>query len=103
MGKRFEDDEPSLEKTTVVKGDTFRNRMEEATKVPPCLMMLEGPAGYVGKQWQIDKTDIIIGRSMTSAIFVDEVHLSDRGNRLAAERLLSLLTLKAPGDLRRQF
>ena len=34
--------------------------------------MLEGPAGYVGKQWQIDKADIIIGRSMTSQIFIDD-------------------------------
>ena len=76
MGKRYDDDEPSLEKTTVVKGDTFRNRMEEATKAPPCIVMLEGPAGYVGKQWQIDRTDIIIGRSMTSAIFVDDRSVS---------------------------
>jgi two-component system, cell cycle response regulator len=76
MGKRIEDEEPSMEKTTVVKGDTFRNRLEDASKVPPCLIMLEGPAGYVGKQWQIDKSDIIIGRSMTSAIFIDDRSVS---------------------------
>ena len=76
MGKRIDDDEPSLEKTTVVKGDTFRNRIEDASKAPPCLIMLEGPAGYVGKQWQIDKADIIIGRSMTSTIFVDDRSVS---------------------------
>lgn len=84
MGKRFEDDEPSHEeKTTVVKGDTFRVRMEEATKAPPCLVMLEGPAGYVGKQWPIDKTDIIIGRSMTSTIFVDDRSVSKSHAKLS--------------------
>ena len=76
MSKRDEDDEPSIEKTTVVKGDTFRNRMEEATKAPPCLVMLEGPAGYVGKQWAVDKSDLIIGRSMNSGIFIDDRSVS---------------------------
>lgn len=66
-----------MEKTTVVKGDTFRNRIEDASKkAPPCLIMLEGPAGYVGKQWPIDKSDIIIGRSMTSTIFIDDRSVS---------------------------
>ena len=76
MSKRDEDDEPSIEKTTVVKGDTFRNRMEEVTKAPPCLVMLEGPAGYVGKQWAVDKSDLIIGRSMNSGIFIDDRSVS---------------------------
>jgi two-component system cell cycle response regulator len=70
------DDEHVDEKTTIVKGDTFRVRMEEATKTPPCLVMLEGPAGYVGKQWPIDKVDLIIGRSMSSTIFVDDRSVS---------------------------
>jgi two-component system, cell cycle response regulator len=84
MGKRLDDDEPSLEKTAVVKGDTFRNRLEEATKAPPCLVMLEGPAGYVGKQWQIDKVDMIIGRSMTSTIFVDDRSVSRSHAKVSA-------------------
>jgi two-component system cell cycle response regulator len=76
VAKRDDDDEQTLEKTTVVKGDTFKQRMEDATKTPPCLIMLEGPAGYVGKQWPIDRTDIIIGRSMTSAVFIDDRSVS---------------------------
>lgn len=76
MGKRIDDDEQTSEKTAVVKGDTFRVRIEEATKAPPCIVMLEGPAGYVGKQWQIDRTDMIIGRSMNSTIFVDDRSVS---------------------------
>lgn len=76
MSKKFDDEEPSIDKTAIVRGDTFRVRLEEAGKAPPCLVMLEGPAGYVGKQWPIEKTDLIIGRSMTSAIFVDDRSVS---------------------------
>lgn len=70
------DDEQDFEKTAVVKGDTFRVRMEQASRTPPVLIMLEGPAGYVGKQWPLDKNDLIVGRSMTSAIFVDDRSVS---------------------------
>lgn len=85
MGSRFDDDdEPSVdEKTTVVKGDTFRARMEQVDKTPPCLVMLEGPAGYVGKQWPIDKNDLIIGRSMSSTIFVDDRSVSKSHAKLS--------------------
>lgn len=83
MAKRDDDEEQSLEKTTVVKGDTFKQRMEDVTKAPPCVVMLEGPAGYVGKQWPIDKIDMIIGRSMTSAIFVDDRSVSKSHAKLS--------------------
>lgn len=76
MVKNDDEEEQTLEKTTVVKGDTFRLRMEDATKAPPCIVMLEGPAGYVGKQWPIDKTEMIIGRSMTSGVFIDDRSVS---------------------------
>lgn len=76
MSNKFSDDESPDEKTTIVKGDTFRARMDQATKTPPVLVMLEGPAGYVGKQWPVDKGDLIIGRSMTSSIFVDDRSVS---------------------------
>lgn len=84
MGNRFDDDDHGHEeKTTVVRGDTFKVRLEEATKAPPCLVMLEGPAGYVGRQWPIDKNDIIIGRSMSSSIFVDDRSVSKSHAKLA--------------------
>jgi two-component system, cell cycle response regulator len=76
MNKRDDDDSVSEEKTSVVHGDTFKVRMEKAGKAPPCLVMLEGPAGYVGKQWPIDATDLIIGRSMSSQIFIDDRSVS---------------------------
>lgn len=76
MIKRDDEDNQPEEKTSVVHGDTFKVRMEKAGKAPPCLVMLEGPAGYVGKQWPIDTTDLIIGRSMTSQIFIDDRSVS---------------------------
>ncbi len=74
MTKRSDDD--ALDKTAVVKGDTFRLKMEDANKSPACVVMLEGPAGYVGKRWLLDRSDIIIGRSMTSSVFIDDRSVS---------------------------
>jgi two-component system cell cycle response regulator len=76
LSQKFNDDDQVDEKTAVVKGDTFRVRMEQASRTPPVLVMLEGPAGYVGKQWPLDKGDLIIGRSMTSSIFIDDRSVS---------------------------
>jgi two-component system cell cycle response regulator len=64
------------EKTVISGGATMNRRMAEATKTPPSIMMLEGPAGYVGKQWPIEKSELIIGRSMTSQVFVDDKSVS---------------------------
>lgn len=64
------------EKTVISAGVTMNRRMAEATKTPPSIMMLEGPAGYVGKQWTIEKNELIIGRSMTSQVFVDDKSVS---------------------------
>jgi two-component system, cell cycle response regulator len=83
MSNKFSDDDNQEEKTVFVKGDTFRARIDEATKSPPVLVMLEGPAGYVGKQWPIDKTDLIIGRSMNSTIFVDDRSVSKSHAKLS--------------------
>jgi diguanylate cyclase (GGDEF)-like protein len=82
MAKRDEDS-VSEEKTSVVHGDTFKVRMEKVNQAPPCLVMLEGPAGYVGKQWPIDTTDIIIGRSMSSTIFIDDRSVSKSHAKLS--------------------
>jgi two-component system, cell cycle response regulator len=72
------DDEDTVggEKTAVVIGNTFNRRMEDLRRQPPCLIMLQGPAGYVGKKWPIDKPDLIIGRSMNAQIFIDDRSVS---------------------------
>lgn len=70
------------EKTIISAGATMNRRIAEATKTPPSIMMLEGPAGYVGKQWPIEKNELIIGRSMTSQVFVDDKSVSRSHTKL---------------------
>lgn len=70
------------EKTVISHGVTMNRRIAEATKAPPTIMMLEGPAGYVGKQWPIEKSEMIIGRSMTSQVFVDDKSVSRSHTKL---------------------
>lgn len=73
----FDDFETNTEeKTSVVQGGTFSKQMRQAEKVPPSLVLLMGPAGYVSRQWTIDNSDIIVGRSMTSTIFIDDRSVS---------------------------
>ena len=64
------------EKTVISAGGTMSRKIAAAGKTPPSIMMLEGPAGYVGKQWPIEKSEMIIGRSMTSQVFVDDKSVS---------------------------
>ena len=65
------------EKTSLIKeGGSFSRNFKQATKVPPSLVLLVGPVGYVSRQWIIDNSDIVIGRSMTSSIFIDDRSVS---------------------------
>lgn len=45
-------------------------------KVPPCLVLVVGPAKFVGKQWPMDKPSITLGRISTSDICIEEIGLS---------------------------
>lgn len=66
-------DEITLDKTSVVQSDTFKVRIAQAGEAPPCLVLLVGPANEVGRQWPIEATDSVIGRSPTA-----HVHIEDR-------------------------
>lgn len=73
----FDDFETNTEeKTSIVQGGTFSRRLKQVAKIPPSMVLLMGPAGYVGRQWSIDNSDIIIGRSMTSTVFIDDRSVS---------------------------
>lgn len=69
-------DENTLEKTSVVPSDTFRLRIAQADQAPPCLVLLVGPPDQVGRQWPIQESDKIIGRSVNSNIYVDDRSVS---------------------------
>ena len=77
-----EDEEDAGEKTVISIGNTMSKKIAEATKTPPTIVMLEGPAGYVGKLWTIDKSEMIIGRSMSSNVFVDDRSVSRSHTKL---------------------
>lgn len=55
--------ENSSDKTSIVSSDTFKGKMRAADDVPPALVVLVGPTGYVGKQWLITKNELILGRA----------------------------------------
>ncbi|MGZ3768350.1 MAG: diguanylate cyclase [Bdellovibrio sp.] len=65
-----------LEKTSIVASDTFKGRLKEADEVPPAIVVLIGPPGYVGKQYPITANDIVIGRSVESQVYIDDKSLS---------------------------
>jgi two-component system cell cycle response regulator len=65
-----------LDKTSVVQSDTFKVRIAQAGESPPCFVLLVGPANEVGRQWPVENTDYIIGRSPAAHIHVDDRSVS---------------------------
>ena len=76
--KKEDEEEPTTpgEKTSVISGDTFKGRLAEAVKEPPCLILLVGPTRYIGKQWPITGSDLVIGRAPQSQIYIDDRSVS---------------------------
>ncbi len=64
------------DKTSILQSDTFKLRLAQAGQAPPSLVMLVGPVASVGRQWPIEDTDRIIGRSVTAHICVDDKSVS---------------------------
>ncbi len=81
----FDDDKSDLEKTSVVSSDTFKLRIAEAGNAPPCVVLLVGPANSIGRQWPIENTDSIIGRSITAHISIDDGSVSKSHAKLCLE------------------
>lgn len=71
-----EDSKDLTDKTSILQSDTFKLRIAQAGQAPPSLVMLVGPVASVGRQWPIEDTDRIIGRSPTAHIFVDDRSVS---------------------------
>ncbi|WP_413575745.1 diguanylate cyclase [Bdellovibrio sp. HCB290] len=71
-----DDSSDNLEKTSIVASDTFKGKLREADEVPPAILVLIGPPGYVGKQYPITASDITIGRSVESQVYIDDKSLS---------------------------
>jgi two-component system, cell cycle response regulator len=61
---------------TVIAQDTFKLRLQEAGKAPPSLVLVVGPIELMGKQWYLDKGDLIIGRNPQCHIYVEDKSIS---------------------------
>jgi two-component system, cell cycle response regulator len=64
------------EKTSVITGDTFSGRLKAVNETPPAIVVLMGPAGYVGKQWPLIAGELVIGRAVESQIYIDDKSVS---------------------------
>lgn len=85
--KKIEFDDNSTvteEKTSIVQTLTFDRRLQQMSKMPPSMVLLMGPAGYVGRHWSLENNDIIIGRSMSSNIFIDDRSVSKSHAKLTS-------------------
>lgn len=71
-----------FEKTSIVASDTFRGRMKAANEAPPALVVLMGPTGYVGKQFALTESEVIIGRSVETQVFIDDKSVSRQHARI---------------------
>jgi two-component system cell cycle response regulator len=66
----------AAEKTSIVSSETFKGRLRAADEAPPAVIVLVGPPGYIGKQWLLTKTDLTIGRSVESDVYISDNSLS---------------------------
>lgn len=78
-------DNNSDEKTSVVASETFKIRLSEAQSAPPALVLLIGPTQLVGKQWLIEKAEMVIGRAPDTHIFVEDRSVSKQHAKVTLE------------------
>lgn len=64
------------EATSIVMSDTFKGRIKAADETPPVLVVLIGPPGTVGKQFLLNQSEHIIGRSVECQVYVDDRSVS---------------------------
>ncbi|MGE0631726.1 MAG: diguanylate cyclase [Pseudobdellovibrionaceae bacterium] len=90
----FDDNEDTLEKTSVLQSDTFRGKMQAADQAPPTLVLLVGPQGYIGKQWALTESEMVMGRSIDVQISIGDGSLSRSHAKFAsAANEVSLMDL----------
>lgn len=76
MADAAEDNKHPLDKTSIVQSDTFKVRLQQAGQAPPCLILLVGPSYSIGKQWELENEELMIGRTESSDICVEDRSVS---------------------------
>ena len=64
------------DKTSIISTETFKGKLKAADDAPPAVVVLVGPTGYVGKQWLITRSDMTIGRSVETEVYISDSSLS---------------------------
>lgn len=64
------------DKTSIFTSETFSGRLKAIDDAPPALVVLMGPTGYVGKQWALVQSEIVLGRSVECQIYIDDKSVS---------------------------
>jgi two-component system, cell cycle response regulator len=80
-----EDEGNSLDKTSIVQSDTFKVRIAQAGESPPCMVLLVGPPNEIGRQWPIESSDYVIGRSPTAHVHIEDRSLSKSHAKLVLQ------------------
>ena len=70
------DNSSEFEATTVMSGHTLDLKLKELEMTSPALILLIGPLQMIGRQWILNKSEMLIGRGTTSDIFVSERSIS---------------------------
>lgn len=63
------------EKTVVASDTTLKKELSATDSAPPVFVVLIGPPGYQGKQWNLHN-GYVVGRAIESNIFIDDKSLS---------------------------
>ncbi len=66
----------TADKTSIISTETFKGKIKAADDAPPAVVVLVGPVGYVAKQWLITKSDMTIGRSVETELYISDSSLS---------------------------
>ncbi len=71
-----DEDNSDIEATTIMSGHTLDRKLQELKMMSPALILLIGPLQMIGRQWILSKSEMLIGRGITSDIFIGERSIS---------------------------
>jgi two-component system cell cycle response regulator len=79
-------DDLSEDLTSVAVGGTFTKNIRAAELAPPSLVLIVGPQKLLGRQWLIDRKDLIIGRSAGCDIYIEDKSLSRTHSKISNDQ-----------------
>lgn len=94
--EKNEENEENEEKTRAFVSDTLIVRLDKAEQAAPCIVVLVGPTQSIGKQWAIEESSVVIGRSVDSDIFLQDLSVSKLHAKMTLKNgVVSITDLKS--------